>query len=56
MEKEMRIEAYTSGQKPDLEMLARHLLPKIRQAAENPEILRAYEEWKRKREEARNVQ
>ena len=45
-DKKIRAEA------PDYGTLARALLPKIREAAEDPEILAEYEEWKRARDAA----
>ena len=65
MEKEMRIEAYRSHELPDLEILARYLLPKIQKAAQDPEVQRKYREWqeaggyegwKQRQEEARRKQ
>ena len=52
----MRIEAYRTREKPDLMILARHLLPKIRAAYEDPEFEKAFQEWKRKREEENHGQ
>ena len=43
-DKKIRAEA------PDYTPLARVLLPKIREAAENPEMMRRFEEWKKERE------
>ena len=43
-DKKIRAEA------PDYGTLARALLPKIREAAEDPEFMREYREWKEGRE------
>ena len=37
---------------PDYRPLARALLPKIREAAEDPDMMEEYEDWKKRREEA----
>ena len=37
--------------RPDYMPLARALLPKIRESAEDPEFMRAFENWKKRREE-----
>lgn len=38
--------------RPDYMAMARCLLPKIRKAAEDPEFMKAYQEWKKAREAA----
>ena len=43
-DKKIRAEA------PDYGTLARALLPKIREAAEDPEMMREFEAWKKERE------
>ena len=45
-----RIEAIRAEGRPDYTPLARALLPKIREAAEDPEFMREYREWKEGRE------
>ena len=49
----MRIEVVMVKQKPDLMPLARHLLPKIREAFQDPEYEKQFQEWKKKRDEER---
>lgn len=55
MEQAMRVEAYRTREKPDYMIMARYLLPKIREAYQNPEYEKAFQEWKRKREEEKNA-
>lgn len=45
----MRVEGYRSGEAPDLMILARHLLPKIREFYQDPENIKKAEEWKARR-------
>ena len=52
----MRVEGYRSGEKPDLMILARHLLPRIREFYQDPENIRKAEEWKKARERAEEQQ
>ena len=44
------VEVIRAEGRPDYTPLARALLPKIREAAEDAEFLREYEEWKKRRE------
>ncbi len=44
-EKEMRVEVFRSNEKPDYSILARVLLPKIREAFRDPEYVKRYHEW-----------
>lgn len=46
-----RIEVYRTEEKPDLKILARHLLPKIRDFYQEPENIRKFQEWKEKNHE-----
>ena len=46
-----RIEAIRAEGRPDYTPLARALLPKIREAAEDPDVMAEYEDWKKRREE-----
>ena len=55
MEQTMRVEAFRSRETPDYMVLARALLPKIREAFQNPEYEKAFQEWKRKRETEQNA-
>ena len=50
MEKDMRVEAYRTRETPDYMVMARYLLPKIREAFANPEVEKAFQEWKRERD------
>ena len=51
MEK-MRAEAYRPHERPDYMPLARALLPKIREAYQDPEVEKKFQEWKRARDAA----
>lgn len=53
MEQTMRVEAFRTRETPDYMVIARYLLPKIREAFQDPEYEKAFQEWKRKREEAK---
>lgn len=55
MEKVMRVEAFRTRETPDYMIMARYLLPKIREAYQNPEYEKVFQEWKRKREEEKNA-
>ena len=48
--KETRVEVIRTGKAPDYMMLARALLPKMREAAEDPDYMKEYEAWKKARE------
>ena len=52
--KQMRVEVVHVNQAPDLSILARHLLPKIREAFQDPEYEKKFQEWKKQREEGRH--
>lgn len=45
----MRVEGYRSGEKPDLMILARYLLPLAREFYQDPENDRKFQEWKARR-------
>lgn len=45
------IEVYRTEEIPDLMILARHLLPKIREFYQDPENIRKFQEWKEKNHE-----
>ena len=47
----MQIEVVYTGQKPDYMPLARHLLDRIIEFYQDPENEKAFQEWKKKREE-----
>lgn len=49
----MQVEIIRTNERPDYMPLARALLPKIRECAEDPEFIRQFEEWKRAREKER---
>ena len=55
MEQTMRVEAFRSRETPDYMVFARAILPKIREAYQNPEYEKAFQEWKRKREAEQNA-
>lgn len=48
---DLRIEAYQVPEKPDYRPLARHLIPRIIAFFDDPENVKAYEEWKKEREQ-----
>lgn len=48
----MQVEIIRTNERPDYMPLARALLPKMQKAAEDPEILQKFEEWKRARDAA----
>ena len=50
---DLRIEACMTGTKPDYRTGARILLPAIRRFYENPENEKAFQEWKKARDAAR---
>ena len=50
MEKVMQVKAVRVKGKPDYMPLARHLLDRIIAFYEDPENVRAFEEWKKERE------
>jgi len=50
MSSEMRAEVFRTHERPDYAMLARALLPKIREAYRDPEMEKKYQEWKRARD------
>ena len=52
----MRVEAYRTRETPDYMQMARHLLPKIREFYQNPENEKAFQEWKRARDEKRQAE
>ena len=47
---ETRVEVIRTGNAPDYSALARCMLPKIREAAEDPDYMKEYEAWKKARE------
>lgn len=55
MEQAMRVEAFRTRETPDYMVIARYLLPKIREAFQDPEVEKAFQEWKRKREAEKNA-
>lgn len=46
----MQVEIIRTNERPDYMPLARALLPKIRECAEDPEFMQRFEEWKRARD------
>lgn len=46
-----RIEVYRTEEKPDLMILARHLLPRIREFYQDPENVKRFQEWKERQHE-----
>ena len=56
MEQEMRVEAYRTRETPDYMVMARYLLPKIREAFANPDVEKAFQEWKRERDAGKAAQ
>ena len=50
MNREIQVEAYRSGETPEYEIVARTLLPKIREFYQDPDHLKAFQEWKKQRE------
>ena len=47
-----QVEKIRAEERPDYMPLARALLPKIRESAEDPDMMAEYEDWKKRREEA----
>jgi len=49
----VQVEIIRTNEQPDYMPLARALLPKMQKCAEDPEIWRRFEEWKKAREAER---
>lgn len=49
----MQVEIIRTNERPDYMPLARALLPKIRESAEDPEFMERFQEWKKARDAER---